>query len=67
MLANATRICEAKFGFLFSMEGDAFRTVAMHGIRLSLSRRETAQPAMARRSRARRWAKERIERGGASR
>ena len=31
MLANATRICEAKFGALFLSEGDAFRTVALHG------------------------------------
>src|SRR5262249_42974081 len=31
MLANATRLCEAKFGFLFLREGDAFRAVAMHG------------------------------------
>src|SRR5262249_23952942 len=31
MLANATRLCEAKFGFLFLREGDAFRAVAMRG------------------------------------
>src|SRR5262245_11747398 len=31
MLANATRICGAEFGFLFLREGDAFRAVAMHG------------------------------------
>jgi GAF domain-containing protein len=31
MLANATRICEAKFGNLFLWEGDAFRAVAWHG------------------------------------
>ena len=31
MLANATRICEAKFGILVLSEGDAFRTVALHG------------------------------------
>src|SRR5262245_694407 len=31
MLANATRICEAKFGNLFLCEGDEFRLVAMHG------------------------------------
>ena len=30
MLANATRICEAKFGILYRCEGDALRTVAMH-------------------------------------
>ena len=32
MLANATRICEAKFGNLFLWEGtDGFRSVAVHG------------------------------------
>jgi GAF domain-containing protein len=31
MLANAARICEAKFGTLWLREGDAFRTVASHG------------------------------------
>src|SRR5438105_926281 len=30
MLANATRLCEAKFGNLFLREGDAFRAVAVH-------------------------------------
>jgi GAF domain-containing protein len=31
MLANATRICEAKFGTLTMVEGDEVRVVAMHG------------------------------------
>ena len=31
MLENAVRICSAKFGILFLSEGDAFRTVALHG------------------------------------
>src|SRR5262249_16871085 len=31
MLANATRICQAKFGTLLLQEGDAFRIVAMFG------------------------------------
>ena len=31
MLANATRLCEAKFGNLLLFEGEAFRMVAMHG------------------------------------
>jgi class 3 adenylate cyclase/putative methionine-R-sulfoxide reductase with GAF domain len=31
MLENAVRICEAKFGILYRCEGDALRTVAMHG------------------------------------
>jgi transcriptional regulator with GAF, ATPase, and Fis domain len=30
MLANATRICEAKFATLYLCEGDGFRAVAMH-------------------------------------
>jgi signal transduction histidine kinase len=31
MLANATRICEAKFGNMFLYEKDTFRAVAVHG------------------------------------
>jgi hypothetical protein len=31
MLDNAVRICEAKFGVLFLLEGDASRAVALHG------------------------------------
>ena len=31
MLANATHICEAKFGVMYRSEGDAFRAVALHG------------------------------------
>src|SRR6516165_3650023 len=30
ILANATRICEAKFGTLYLCDADAFRVVAMH-------------------------------------
>ena len=30
MLANAVRLCEAKFGSLYLYEGDAFRITAMH-------------------------------------
>ncbi len=32
MLANATRICEAKFGTLWLSEGDMVRAVARHGV-----------------------------------
>src|SRR5262249_26591578 len=32
MLANATRICEAKFGMLWLFERDGFRPVALHGL-----------------------------------
>src|SRR5262245_17286792 len=31
MLANATRICQAKYGNLFLREGNIFRAVAVHG------------------------------------
>src|SRR5262249_4616438 len=31
MLENATRICEAKLGFLFRADGDGFRVVALRG------------------------------------
>ena len=31
ILANATQICDAKFGILALSEGDAFRTAALHG------------------------------------
>jgi GAF domain-containing protein len=37
MLANATDICEAKFGFLWLAEGDGFRAVAMHGVPSALA------------------------------
>jgi signal transduction histidine kinase/CheY-like chemotaxis protein len=42
MLANATRLCEAKFGNLFLREGGVFRAVAVHGAStyLELLRRE---------------------------
>src|SRR5215471_19147572 len=32
MLANATRICEAKFGSMYLSEGDAVRIAAMHNV-----------------------------------
>ena len=35
MLANAARLCEAKFGVLYRSEGDALRVVAMHGAPLA--------------------------------
>jgi GAF domain-containing protein len=31
MLENATRVCASKFGTMYLKEGNAFRTVAMHG------------------------------------
>jgi len=32
MLEKAVHICDAKFGLLFRWEGEAFRTVGMHGV-----------------------------------
>src|SRR5262249_12020170 len=32
ILANATRICEAKFGSMYLSEGDAVRIAAMHNV-----------------------------------
>jgi signal transduction histidine kinase len=32
MLANAARLCQAKFGMLYLCEGDAIRSVAAHGV-----------------------------------
>ena len=37
MLSNATRICEAKFGFLWLAEGDGFRPVAFHNVPAALA------------------------------
>ncbi len=39
MLQNATRICEAKFGFLWLAERDGFRAVAFHNVPPALATR----------------------------
>jgi GAF domain-containing protein len=44
MLKNAVRICDAKFGLLFQWDGDAFRTVAMHGVPLALAEQRRRDP-----------------------
>jgi two-component system, NtrC family, sensor kinase len=44
MLANATRICKAKFGVLFRAEEDAFRTVALHGAPPSFAEERRRNP-----------------------
>jgi hypothetical protein len=41
MLANAVRLCEAKFGFLYLYEGGAFRIVAAHDVPLAFSEART--------------------------
>ena len=44
ILANATRICEAKFGLLYRSEGDVLRTVAMHGAPPALVKERQRDP-----------------------
>jgi GAF domain-containing protein len=44
MLQNATHICSAKFGVLFRPEGDAFRTVALHGAPPSFAEERQRDP-----------------------
>jgi signal transduction histidine kinase/DNA-binding response OmpR family regulator len=44
MLEKATRVCDAKFGVLFRSEGDAFRTVALHGAPPSFAEERQRNP-----------------------
>ena len=44
MLANAVRICEAKFANLFLCDGDAFRIVALHGAPLAYAEARKRDP-----------------------
>src|SRR5262249_4868966 len=44
MLANAARICEAKFGAMYLNEGSAFRTVAMHNALPALAEMRRRNP-----------------------
>ncbi len=44
MLANATRICEAKFGILFLSAGDGFHTAAMHNAPPALAEARRREP-----------------------
>src|SRR5262249_28742751 len=46
ILANAVRICEAKFGTLYLREGDALRVVAMHGAPLSFAEERRRNPVI---------------------
>jgi GAF domain-containing protein len=44
MLANATRLCEAKFGVLFRSEEDALRAVALYGAPLAYAEERRRNP-----------------------
>ena len=44
LLANAVRICDAKFGVLFLSEGDAFRYVALHGAPPAFAKARRREP-----------------------
>jgi len=44
MLANATRICGAKFGVLWLSEADGFRSVALHGAPPSFAEARRREP-----------------------
>jgi two-component system, NtrC family, sensor kinase len=44
ILANATRICEAKFGAMYLKEGSTFRTVAMHNAPPALAEMRRRNP-----------------------
>jgi GAF domain-containing protein len=50
MLANATRLCEAKFGTLYLCEGDALRVVAMHDAPPSFAKERRRNPVIRPRS-----------------
>jgi hypothetical protein len=61
MLANAVRICEAKFGALYLCEGKGFRTVALHGAPPALAEARRAAPIGSRHERML-WAARKIAR-----
>ena len=46
ILANAVRICEAKFGTLYRTEGDSVRCVAMHGVPKAFSEERRRVPVI---------------------
>src|SRR5262249_648095 len=46
ILANATRLCEAKFGILYLCEGEAFRAVALHGVPLAYAEERRREPVI---------------------
>ena len=46
MLANATRICGAKFGVLWLSEADGFRAVGLYGLPPAFAEELTREPVM---------------------
>jgi GAF domain-containing protein len=46
MLANATRLCEAQCGTMYSREGDTLRVVAMHGAPAAYAEALTRKPVI---------------------
>src|SRR5262245_37648510 len=46
MLANAARVCGARFGVLWLTEGDGFRTAAMHGLPPAHGRERQREPVI---------------------
>jgi signal transduction histidine kinase/putative methionine-R-sulfoxide reductase with GAF domain len=46
MLANATRLCAAKFGVLWLTEGDAFRAVALHNAPPAFAEERRREPVV---------------------
>src|SRR5262249_1013201 len=46
IMAEATRLCEAKFGILWLCEGDGFRSVALHGVPTAYARERAQNPVI---------------------
>jgi signal transduction histidine kinase len=46
LLANATRLCEARFGSLSLYDGEVFRTVAMHNAPPAFAEARTREPTL---------------------
>jgi signal transduction histidine kinase len=46
MLANATRICEAKFGMMWLIEGDTARCVALHNVPVAFAELRQREPVI---------------------
>ena len=46
MLANATRLCAAKFGVLWLVEGDAVRAVALHNAPPAFAEERRREPVV---------------------